>query len=115
MSKTSIALPSLVVTGDGLSPLNDVGPTFTNTSAAAPTSADFTAATFKAVTVPSGSRYVKVNPPPGYAGSITLKGASGDTGTPIDPQNSTMLALPSSTPTLGFTLSVNATMQFTWG
>jgi hypothetical protein len=115
MSKTSTTYAAVVVTGDGLQPLNDVGPAFANATASGPTSQAFVANTFAATTIPASARYVKVNPPPGYAGTITLKGASGDTGTPLDPANPTLLALPVSNPTLGFTLSVNATMGFTWG
>ena len=77
-----------------------------------------TISTNTSVTVPTGTTLVRIIPPgavspapnPAYAGTITLKGASGDTGVPLSPTYITELALTGTSPA---TIVVNATVSTT--
>lgn len=61
------------------------------------------------VNVPFGARYALIIPAQGNAGAIVLAGNSADVGVPVDPQNPSLLALPSGTTNLRFVTPTSAT------
>ena len=71
----------------------------------------FTAATFAAVTFPAGGSTITgciIVPPAGYAGTITLKGVTGDTGVILHPTDPTYISLGASA-AFGLLCSVTCT------
>lgn len=70
----------------------------------ATTTQSFAAATFAAIVVPTGATAVLIIPPVANAGTITLKGVTGDTGVLLNKTKPTVLAL-DTTPTLGLLCS----------
>lgn len=88
--------------------------TYTNTGAPDNiTSQAFSANTFAAVTVPTGSLGVRIIPPTANTGAITLKGITGDTGIPL---NKTMpnTVLTDGLPAFGLLCVSAITVVFEW-
>ena len=73
----------------------------------------FSANTFAAVTVPTGSTGVLIMPPAANAGTITVKGITGDTGINLHKTNPTFLSLDTSG-AFGIVCLNNTTIEFVW-
>ena len=108
------------VTKSGLSnggTVNVTAPTVTNAAApeSGPTTQAFTAATFAAVTIPSGATGVFIQIPSTNAGTVTQKGITGDTGVVILTTGGVGYWIPlASSAVLGFLCSTTITLSFTW-
>ena len=61
------------------------------------------------ITLPSGTRFVHIQPPAGNAQTITLKGVSGDTGVALHKTNWTALSLESGVTSLVLTAGGSVT------
>lgn len=68
------------------------------------TTQSFAAATFAAITVPTGATAMLIIPPSSNAGTITLKGVTGDTGVALSKTLPSAIAL-GSTPSVGLLCS----------
>lgn len=113
MSKTATMTLSAVVTGDGLN-LNDTDTLSDTTAAVAPQSVTFVSGGFLSVSVPSGVIGVKIKPAPSNAVTLTLKGITGDTGTPLNTAQPTYIALPPGATTIGLTAGAAVTVTLIW-
>ncbi len=83
------------------------------TSVASVTVQSFTAATFAAVTVPSGAVGVIIKPPAANVGTITLTGVTGDTGVPLHKTNAHVQSLDTGSG-FGLLCSANTTIELHW-
>ena len=78
------------------------------------TTQTFTAATFASVTVPSGATGVYIIPPDVSVGTITFKGATGDTGVNIPQAVPSFMALDPGGAAFGLVCAGNCTITFIW-
>lgn len=83
------------------------------TSVANTTTQSFAAATFAAVTVPTGAVGVIIKPPAANLGTITMKGVTGDTGIPLHKTNAHMQSLEVGA-TFGILCSALTVIEFCW-
>ncbi len=114
MAKTSTVQIVVTVTGDGVDNVSRSAPV-TNTNA--PSSGTFPyplVSGFNTINVPSGSKGVWIRPPAGNAVSLTLKGISGDTGTPVDPSQDFYLPLLSTSTSIAITAGGAVTVGLQW-
>jgi hypothetical protein len=92
------------------------GGTQTFTNASAPdgrTVQTFSASTFAAVSVSSGATGVYIIPPSTNAGTITLKGVTGDTGLALHPTQPSFISL-ATTASFGLLCSASTVVEFLW-
>lgn len=82
----------------------DVSITAPTTALDVTTTQSFAAATFAAITVPTGATAMLIIPPAANAGTITLKGVTGDTGVALSKTLPSAIAL-GTTPSVGLLCS----------
>lgn len=115
MSKTaSIAVTVITIVGDGNTATLQL-PTQSNTSSPFEHIAQALSNGVTTLTVPTGALFLVIIPPTGSIITKTLKGVSGDTGIPLAPAGTSLLALPASPPaTLVLTANGIETVDVYW-
>lgn len=90
-------------------------PAITNTAAPdSLTTQSFTAATFAAVSIPTGATGVVIIPPAGNAGNITIKGITGDTGILLGVLTKPYYQPLTASSSLGILCAADTVLEFNW-
>jgi hypothetical protein len=117
LSKTITTNVSVAVSGDGFAGSPLYTDSLVNTAGSVPGSVALTANTFLAQAVPASATGLTLVPPPGNAGTMTLKGVTGDTGLALGViQQAVRLPFAAgSMATIGLLCSVTSTWGLLWG